>query len=175
MTDYEFSRPFPVDRIGNGEISEAIQANEQERAALARRFSVVAIGSLTAALRLRRDAATGLIHVDGTFGADVTQNCSISNEAFSEHITEEIEDDFTENPVEEDLHGEIVFTADYNPPEPILDGIIDLGEMIAQFLSLSLDPYPRAPGVALEQVWHDADGGSLSPFAALQALKKPTG
>ena len=173
MTHYEFSRPFPADRVGHAETIETIEANEQERVLLARRFNLVAIDKLTAVLRLRREAATGLIQVRGAFEADVTQTCSISNEAFSEHIAEPIDDDFTENPVEEEeFHGEIELTLEHIPPEPILDGVIDLGEVTAQFLSLSLDPYPRAPGVALDAVWHDPEGGALSPFAALRALKK---
>jgi hypothetical protein len=32
-------------------------------------------------------------------------------------------------------------------PEPIEDGIIDVGEAMAQLMGVALEPYPRAPGV----------------------------
>ena len=35
-------------------------------------------------------------------------------------------------------------------PEPLEGDKIDLGEIVAQFLSVSIDPYPRAPGATLE-------------------------
>ncbi len=33
-----------------------------------------------------------------------------------------------------------------DPPEPIVNGFIDLGQLAAEFLVLGLDPYPRKPG-----------------------------
>jgi hypothetical protein len=37
-----------------------------------------------------------------------------------------------------------------DPPEPIVDGIIDLGAVTLEFLALALDPYPRKPGVSFD-------------------------
>ena len=36
---------------------------------------------------------------------------------------------------------------DYEPPDEIVNGQIDLGALTAEFLVLGLDPYPRKPGV----------------------------
>ena len=36
---------------------------------------------------------------------------------------------------------------DYEPPDEIVNGQIDLGALTAEFLALGLDPYPRKPGV----------------------------
>ena len=36
-----------------------------------------------------------------------------------------------------------------DPPEPIRAGRMELGELVAQHLSLALDPYPRKPGAEL--------------------------
>ena len=33
----------------------------------------------------------------------------------------------------------------------ILNGVIDLGEMVAETLALDLDPYPRKPGVSFDE------------------------
>ena len=67
---------------------------------------------------------------------------------------------------------EIDFDPEHEPPETIIDGVIDIGELAAQFLALALDPYPRAPGVALDQVWSDGDEPTSSPFAAIEKLKR---
>ena len=58
-----------------------------------------------------------------------------------------------------------------DPPEPIVNGRIDLGAVTAEFLALGLDPYPRKPGVAYEPA-PERDPAD-SPFAALAKMKKP--
>ena len=57
-----------------------------------------------------------------------------------------------------------------DPPDPIVDGKIDLGALAAEFLALGLDPYPRKPGVAFDPP--EPQGGRDSPFAALAEPKK---
>ena len=56
---------------------------------------------------------------------------------------------------------------------PALQPALDVGEAVAEQLSLALDPYPRAPGVALEKQW-TGEGGAAKPFAALDKLRKPS-
>ena len=51
------------------------------------------------------------------------------------------------------------------PPDPIIEGRIDLGALAAEFLALGLDPYPRKPGVDFAA---PADASApASPFAVL--------
>ena len=59
---------------------------------------------------------------------------------------------------------------DEDPVEPITDDEIEVGEVLLQNLSLALNPYPRAPGVAFEVVDDDA-GEPSGPFAALAQLR----
>jgi len=40
---------------------------------------------------------------------------------------------------------DIVLDGESDPVEPLEGGRIDIGEAVAQQLSLSLDPFPRAP------------------------------
>jgi hypothetical protein len=54
---------------------------------------------------------------------------------------------------------------------PAEAGAVDMGEALAQQLSLALDPYPRAPGAELPA--EATDGGAHGPFAALAKLKRP--
>ena len=59
-----------------------------------------------------------------------------------------------------------------DPPDPIVDGRIDLGSVALEFLTLSLDLYPRKPGVHFSDVSvGDKDEAQPSPFAALQRFK----
>jgi hypothetical protein len=62
-----------------------------------------------------------------------------------------------------------------DPPEPIVNGAIDLGKLASEFLVLGIDPYPRKPGVAFVPP-KTPDDPEEHPFAALKALKeKPEG
>ncbi|MCX8255413.1 MAG: DUF177 domain-containing protein, partial [Beijerinckiaceae bacterium] len=62
-----------------------------------------------------------------------------------------------------------------DPADPIVDGKIDLGAVTLEFLTLSLDLYPRKPGVHFTDVSvGDKDEAGESPFAALRRLKDPS-
>jgi hypothetical protein len=57
-----------------------------------------------------------------------------------------------------------------DPPEPIVNGIIDLGRLATDALFLAIDPYPRKPGAVFEPRV-EADDPEDHPFAGLKALK----
>ena len=57
-----------------------------------------------------------------------------------------------------------------DPPEPIENGMIDLGRVATDALYLAIDPYPRKPGAVFEPVVEAADPED-HPFAALKALQ----
>ena len=71
---------------------------------------------------------------------------------------------------EGDVHSQVV--AD-DAPEPLVGGMIDLGEVATEFLSLGLDPYPRKADAAFATP--AAEDDTPHPFAALAALKKGQG
>jgi hypothetical protein len=52
--------------------------------------------------------------------------------------------------------------------EPLPSDILDIGEAVAQQLSLALDPYPRAPGA----IAGAPAERPVSPFAALARWKE---
>jgi hypothetical protein len=58
-----------------------------------------------------------------------------------------------------------------DPPEPLVDGKLDLAPVIAEFLTLSVDPYPRRPGAVFSPPGEDAAGTESSAFEALANLK----
>ena len=73
---------------------------------------------------------------------------------------------------------EVVFAAedDFEAAEMVQNGHIDLGEVVAQYLALELEPYPRAPGVSLPAQVTVGDDGDKdkkhNPFKVLEGLKK---
>lgn len=167
----EFSRPFAVDRVGAAPLTETINATPAEREALARRLKLRALNALSAVLRLER-LPGGLIHVAGRLEAEVVQTCVVTLVDFPSHVEDGFDVDFGDAPAE--FGEEISLDPDYDPPEPIEGGAIDLGELTAQYLSLALDPYPRAPGATLDAALADPDADSRSPFSVLKKLKKPS-
>ena len=70
-------------------------------------------------------------------------------------------------PVEEEV---VIDPEADDPPEPLGDGLVDVGEIVTQQLALALDPYPRAPGSELPAEAAPATPAE-SPFRALAALK----
>jgi len=165
----EFSRPFAVDRLGAAAMTEAIEATPAERDALAKRLNLRGLKALSATLRLERRPG-GLIHVAGRLEAEVVQTCVITLVDFPSHVEDRFDVDFGDAPAE--FGEEISLDPDYDPPEPIEAGAIDLGELTAQYLSLALDPHPRAPGATLDPALADPDADDRSPFAVLKKLKQ---
>lgn len=169
----EFSRPAPLERLGDGDIVEEITANAEERVALAERLGLRALDRLTARLRLRRGGGKGVVHVSGRFEADITQACVISLEPVTSHLAEDFTLSYTLEP--EAASKEIVIEADMeDPPEPVGPDGLDLGEAVTQLLFVAVDPYPHAPDVNLADTAlgkADWKGMEAGPFAALKSLK----
>jgi uncharacterized metal-binding protein YceD (DUF177 family) len=166
----EFSRPFAADRLGRTPVTETLLAGPAECAALAKRLGLVELSQLSATVTLERTMG-GLIHVSSRFEADVVQTCVVSLVDFPSHVEDSFALDFGNAPAE--FGDEIELDPDYDPPEPIEGGIIDLGELVVQYLALALDPHPRAPGAALDPALSGADIAEMSPFAVLKNLKMP--
>jgi uncharacterized metal-binding protein YceD (DUF177 family) len=165
----EFSRPVEIHRLGDSELVHKISATAEERAALARRFDILAVDRLEAKVTLRRTRAG--LKLAGRLDADVVQACV----ATTEPVPATVSHDFTV------IYGDISEGADVeidldenDPVEPMPEGALDIGEAVAQELALALDPYPRAPGAAIDQRWiePESEAKPVNPFAALAKLTK---
>ncbi|MCW2237143.1 YceD family protein [Azospirillum canadense] len=189
----EFSRIVRADAIHrDGEVVQTIEATEAERRALALRFELEAIDRLTATLRLRSVRGGQMVRVSGDLEADVVQTCVVTLEPVPAHVSDRFGALFAPEsmvPKEEDEIFIDPNVAEEDIPEAIENGKIDLGELTAQHLSLALDPYPRAEGIAFEgygdgeedeeEAGEDAespvqaaDPDKPNPFAALERLKR---
>ena len=175
--ELEFSRPVRIDTLGAAPRAISIGANEAERAALAKRFGLVAIERLTAEASLSRQKED--VIATGSLSAAVVQSCV----ATGEDVPEEIDDEF--NIVFRPQPEGIAPDEEIELSEGEMDVVfydasaIDLGEAVAETLSLSLDPYPRSPGAeaALREAGVKSEdeveqGGALSGLKDLLEGKK---
>lgn len=137
----EFSRPERVDTIGSDPRAVSIAATEEERAAIARRFDLIAVDQLSADLSVRRTASG--IAVEGRVYAQATQACAITGDALPVTIDEAVCLRFVDTAATEE---ELELDADGLDTVDIEDGAVDLGEVAAETLALALDPFPRGPG-----------------------------
>jgi len=170
----EFSRPVATAKLSATPSTYRIQANEAERAALARRFGLVSLDRLEAEVELRR--AGGDFHLSATLSATLVQSCVVTLEP----VPATIEESFTlcyRPGIDEDEADRLALE---NPEdviiEPLMGEAIDIGEAVAQQLSVAMDPYPRAASVQSAETGtafgEDEPSTSRNPFGALAALKK---
>lgn len=146
----------------------AVTAEPAEREALSRRFGLIKLRSLSAAVDLSRNGDE--VRATGRIEATVVQACVASGEPVEGRVSEPF--DLLFCPAGPPTADEVELEAGELDVLPYEEGAIDVGEAIAETLSLALDPFPRSPGAenALRKagVLRESEAG---PFAALAALK----
>lgn len=184
----EFSHPIRAESIAGVAFVTKFEANGAARKALAERYNILSVESVTGQATLKREADGFTIHVTGQFSADVTQACVVSLEGVPEHIESDFENWYldetqvtsfararkTRQAPAADADEEM----DENPmpderedPETVVDGVIDIGELVAQYLSLELNPFPHSEGAkASGPMGDEAPVERESPFAGLKDL-----
>jgi uncharacterized metal-binding protein YceD (DUF177 family) len=159
----ELSRVIEVSRIPVTGSAERIIADSTERALVAKRLGLPAVSSLTADLMLTRWHGEG-VKVAGRFDAEVEQVCVVTLDPFPATVSDTIERYFLPNARAAEPEADI---------DSFADGVIELGEVVVESLSLALDPYPRKPGAEFHGV-EDGPGSAepvSSPFAVLAGAK----
>jgi uncharacterized metal-binding protein YceD (DUF177 family) len=117
----------------------------------------------------------GRFHVAGHVRARIGQTCVVTLEDIESDIDEPIDLIFAP-PEQIPQMSALVDEAEEgdeevpDPPEPIENGMIDLGRVATDALFLAVDPYPRKAGAVFERVVEAADPED-HPFAALRALQ----
>lgn len=165
MADIPYSHPVTVAEVPPGGLDVELKPDAAVREGLARHAGVLAVSAFTARLKVLPEGKEGL-HVTGTLDAVVRQTCGVTLEPFDAPLHEAVDVHFVPAgtavpPVEED--------SEYDPPDEIVGGTVDLGALAGEFLALGVDPYPRKPGAVFEQP-ADQDG-AVSPFSSLARLK----
>jgi uncharacterized metal-binding protein YceD (DUF177 family) len=139
----EFSRLMRIEALGPEPHAISIEANEQERLALAKRFGLVEIVHLAAEAALTH--AGDEITASGKLFARVTQSCVATGEPIKADVEEKFLILFRSQPARVEPEDEIELDEAEMDVVFYKGASIDIGEAVAETLALSLDPYPRAP------------------------------
>ncbi len=172
----EFSHVVDLAELPRDGGTWELSATHGERAAIAERLGLLALDRLDAHIRLSWIIHPRTLHATGQFRARILQSCVVTLE-----------------PVSADLETafDILFTRDAKPAEPGWDAaeplatdLLDIGNLVAEELSLNLDPYPRSsdidpaslglgPGITLStDEGHDmSEPVRNNPFGALDKMK----
>lgn len=183
MTDEAdpWSVPVTVAQLPDTGLHRDIEADPAARDAMAAVAGLRGILSANASLDVTPKGG-GRVHVAGRVRARIGQTCVVTLDPIENDIDEPIDLIFAppdQIPQLADLVDEVAEsdTEIPDPPEPIVNGIIDLGRLATDALFLGIDPYPRRPDAVFEQPVVPDDPED-HPFAALKALQldaKPAG
>jgi uncharacterized metal-binding protein YceD (DUF177 family) len=169
--------PVVVAQIPDTGLHRKLEASAAERQAMAEAGDLREMLSAQAAFDVVPRSG-GQFRVTGHVRARIGQICVVTLDPIESEIDEEV--DLVFAPEAEvrrmaDLIDEGKDDAEppevADPPEPIVNGMIDLGRIATDALFLAVDPYPRKPGVVFE-----AEATALDPedhpFAALKAFQE---
>ena len=165
----------------------SISVPKESIPALCKRLDLHSIEALSADIVLTRNPVNKIIHVKGDIRADIHQYCVVTMEPIAAHIEDIFESWCAEHNnavsfakakrerMSPQERSEQPMLEEYDDPEEIIDGKIDLGELVTQHLSLSLNPYLRKEGAVFENqdepLGDEEDGIYDNPFAALKDWK----
>ena len=169
--------PVTVAQIPDTGLHRVLDASAAERQAMAD------VAGLRDILSARADfdvvpISGGRVQVTGHVRARVGQTCVVTLDPIESEIDEEVDltfapeaearrlEDLIEEGRDDEEPAEVA-----DPPEAIVNGIIDLGRIATDALFLAIDPYPRKEGAVFEAEVTALDPED-HPFAALKALQK---
>lgn len=171
------SFPVNVARLPAKGMQVTIEANADQRAALAEAHDLIEVIRLNARLEVSGWNKGG-IKVEGRLQARVVQSCVVTLEPVEETVEENISGLFLPEGSRlavprHSAESEIILDAEGDDgPESFTGDTVDIGQFVEEFFALGLNPYPRRPGVELPTAADD-DADTRGPLSQqLEALKK---
>ena len=191
------SHPFDTNEMG-AQKHVVLRPEQDELDKLAKFLDVKEIASAKANFHLTRANGGNIVKVEGKVQAEILQECVVTLQELKNTINEDFDAYYTDysqavpfSAAKKSLFSkygmsDVPVLDEEEDPEPMKNGVIDLGEIMLQFLSLGIDPYPHAPNAdeylkkhgiqsadtVQEENSKKADKGRKNPFEALRALKK---
>jgi uncharacterized metal-binding protein YceD (DUF177 family) len=176
MMTQTLTRIFDVSHLGSAPQNKQVVADAAELQALKAEFDLLDLSSFAADLTIAPWGQHG-VKVEGRLQADVVQACVVTLQPVPSHLDQRFALSFLPPDViaadpKTVAEAEVIVVYDEeDPPEPLEDGVIDLGAILVEQFALALDPYPRAPGASLEEAEGQDVDNPTSPFAALSKLR----
>jgi len=175
----ELSRCVDITKITEDGTRLVFEATKTECDALSARFGLQALRSLVAnthILKEKKADGNWIIKVSTAYSCELEQICVISLENLKVELSDAFEVLFlspSNSKILEDSDLESVVEDIY---EPICGSELDVGELVAQYLALAIDPYPKHPRASLVEksagiVEDVLEEESNNPFAILGQLK----
>ncbi|SCA55131.1 conserved hypothetical protein [Candidatus Terasakiella magnetica] len=176
MSENEFTHPFAVDKLGPNPKRIHIDATEQERAALSERFDLDEMTIFKSQAVLQRLSGKKIeCRYEGH--CEIIQQCVVTFKPVKTGIdlafTRVYDSSFKHQDDEKEVEIDIDATDEL---DPIIDGVIDLADALAEELGLEIDPYPRADGIAYTEIGvgpeiTEEEIKSNNPFSVLAEIK----
>ncbi len=177
--DISLDFKLPVQEVEREGRSYHLEATEAERKALAERFGLIGFGSLVADLEVRDRGAEEGIFVTGNLKASYTQRCIVSLEPVGEELETSFELMLVDEATADRMDADEVYLDDAAPEYDALEGnLVPLGEIVAQTVSINMNPYPRAEDAVLNVgnkkniSVNEEEMKKPNPFAVLDKLRK---
>lgn len=173
----EFVRMIPLAAVRSGLQAQNFEASEGERAALAARFGISELTSFSGRFQADIDPhIAGGVVVEGEYDANLVQPCRYTLVLVAEQIREQFRVRFLPGLPEDELVWDEIDEGDL---ERLPGDSIDAGEVIAQYLGMSINPYPQKEGTSARDMMPGDDTllseeearKAASPFASLKKIK----
>lgn len=162
----EFSRLVALAQLSTRPFRQRIEASAEEREKLSRRLDLISLDRLVAEVELRRQSPKAIL-LEAEFAAEFEQCCAVTLEPVRGTVSDRFSLVYGPAPEEEP---EIALTAEEPAFEPLEGNSIDIGEAVAQELSLALPIFPRDPEARIDQA---AMAEPLQgPFATLARMRR---
>ncbi|MDY0028361.1 MAG: hypothetical protein RBR86_00270 [Pseudobdellovibrionaceae bacterium] len=179
-----------ADTIPEGGQWVKLHANGNDCSDLAERLGVKSVDALEAKLHLIPKNSGYVLEIQGDLQATITQECAITLDL----VESVVEDAFTawyadyeraasftraQHDIRTRFEGEEQpIMEESEDPEPMVNGQVDLADLVYQFLSLAINPYTKSDAVEtsdgshIENPANTSTGNAgvlkLNPFAALK-------
>jgi hypothetical protein len=141
-------RMLDLDKLGTDGTALEISTTENERVALATRFGFLDLPAFSARVTVDRRPG-GQVVVEGRLKGRLVQACILSLDPVTQELDDAFRLVFAEDVAEDrdPESGEALLNSQGDAPEPLTGNMLDVGEIVAEQLSLTADPYPRRPAI----------------------------
>lgn len=159
-----------IKEIPRAGITQHRQADQGLRRALAKELNTPDCHSLVADYTIR-SAAGGRYELKGRIEAEFTRTCVVSLEPLRETVAEPIDCTFVPPEQMPGAQAQEESVLSLEELEPIENDRIEVGRVVYETISASLDPYPRAPDAVYKPSADAEHKPEEHPFATLSRLK----